>query len=67
LSIVFPNRVPSAFTSGGGFKPPHDFAWLPAAEEELTERLNKAVEQDAVRVDRQNGIGLQNPWPLRLE
>jgi hypothetical protein len=36
--------VPSAaFTSEGGFKPPPDFAWGPAAEDELADRLNKLL------------------------
>jgi hypothetical protein len=34
----------ASFTSEGGFKPPHDFAWSAAAEEELTERLNRLLE-----------------------
>jgi hypothetical protein len=36
--------VPTAvFTSEGGFKPPSDFAWSGAAEEELTDRLNRLL------------------------
>src|SRR5262245_24016538 len=34
----------ASFTAEGGFKPPHDFMWSPAAEEELNERLNKLLE-----------------------
>jgi hypothetical protein len=34
----------ATFTSEGGFKAPHDFAWSAAAEEELTERLNRLLE-----------------------
>jgi hypothetical protein len=34
----------AAFTSEGGFKPPHDFSWTAAAEEEMTERLNRLLE-----------------------
>jgi hypothetical protein len=34
----------ATFTSEGGFKPPHDFAWSAAAEEELNDRLNRLVE-----------------------
>jgi hypothetical protein len=37
--------APSAsFSSEGSFKPPDDFAWTAAAEEELTERLNRLLE-----------------------
>jgi hypothetical protein len=34
----------AAFTAEGGFKPPHDFSWSAAAEEEMTERLNRLLE-----------------------
>ena len=34
----------AAFTSEGGFKPPHDFTWSAAAEEEMNERLNRLLE-----------------------
>ena len=34
----------AAFTSEGGYKPPHDFTWTAAAEEEMTERLNRLLE-----------------------
>lgn len=32
---------PATLTAEGGFKPPRDFAWTPAAEEELQERLGR--------------------------
>jgi hypothetical protein len=34
----------ASFTSEGSFKPPHDFTWSAAAEEEMTERLNRLLE-----------------------
>jgi hypothetical protein len=34
----------ASFTSEGGFKPPHEFTWSAAAEEEMTERLNRLLE-----------------------
>ena len=34
----------AAFTAEGGFKPPHDYSWSAAAEEELTDRLNRLLE-----------------------
>ena len=34
----------AAFTSEGGFKPPHEFTWTAAADEEMTERLNRLLE-----------------------
>jgi hypothetical protein len=34
----------ASFTSEGGFKPPQDFTWSAAAEDELTERLNRLLE-----------------------
>jgi hypothetical protein len=34
----------ATFTSEGGYKPPHDFVWSAAAEEELSERLNRLLE-----------------------
>ncbi len=47
LGILSLCPAPTAsFTAEGGFKPPHDFAWSSAAEEELTERLNKLLEGD---------------------
>ena len=43
---VLPLRpAPTAtFTNEGGFKTPHDFSWSSAAEEELTERLTRLLE-----------------------
>ncbi len=35
------------FTAEGGFKAPHDYAWSTAAEEELTDRLNRLLEGGA--------------------
>jgi hypothetical protein len=32
---------PATLTAEGGFKPPRDFAWTPAAEDELQERLGR--------------------------
>jgi hypothetical protein len=34
----------AAFTSEGGFKPPHEFTWSAAAEEEMAERLNRLLD-----------------------
>src|SRR5205807_1504230 len=31
----------ASFTAEGGFKPPHEFTWSTAAEEELNERLGR--------------------------
>jgi hypothetical protein len=40
--------VPSAsFTNEGGFKAPTDFIWTPAADEELSERLQKLINGQA--------------------
>jgi hypothetical protein len=48
LSILSLCPAPTAsFTTEGGFKPPHDYAWSPAAEEELTDRLNRLLEGGA--------------------
>jgi len=45
LGVLSLCPAPTAtFTAEGGFKAPHDFAWSPAAEEELTERLNRLIE-----------------------
>jgi hypothetical protein len=45
LGILSLCPAPTAtFTSEGGFKPPHDFTWSAAAEEEMTERLNRLLE-----------------------
>ena len=34
----------AAFTSEGGFRPPQEFTWSAAAEEEMTERLNRLLD-----------------------
>jgi hypothetical protein len=34
----------ASFNNEGGFKPPHDFTWSAAAEEEMNERLNRLLE-----------------------
>jgi len=34
----------ATFTNEGGFKAPQDFTWSAAAEEEMTERLNRLFE-----------------------
>jgi hypothetical protein len=45
LGVLSLCPAPSAsFTSEGGFKPPSDFAWSSAAEEELSERLSKLMD-----------------------
>jgi hypothetical protein len=45
LGVLSLCPAPSAtFTGEGGFKPPHDFTWSAAAEEEMTERLNRLLE-----------------------
>ncbi len=45
LGVLSLCPAPTAtFSSEGGFKPPHDFAWSAAAEEELTDRLNRLLE-----------------------
>jgi hypothetical protein len=45
LGVLSLCPAPSAtFTSEGGFKPPHDFTWSAAAEEEMNERLNRLLE-----------------------
>lgn len=45
LGLLALSPVPAAsFTSEGGFKPPNgDFLWTSAADDELTERLNKLM------------------------
>ncbi len=48
LGVLSICPAPAAvFTSEGGFKPTHDFTWSPAAEEEMTERLNRLLEGKA--------------------
>jgi hypothetical protein len=45
LGVLSLCPVPAAsFTPEGGFKPPPDFAWTGAAEEELLERLNRLMD-----------------------
>jgi hypothetical protein len=45
LGVLSLCPVPAAaFTTEGGFKPPPDFAWTGAAEEELLERLNRLMD-----------------------
>ncbi len=45
LGVLSLCPAPTAgFTSEGGFKQPHDFTWTVAAEEEMTERLNRLLE-----------------------
>ena len=42
LGVLSLRPAPTAtFTNEGGFRPPNDFIWSPAAEEEMTERLNR--------------------------
>lgn len=44
LGILSVSPVPAAqFNSEGAFKPPPEFAWTPAAEDELAERLSKLL------------------------
>lgn len=48
LGVLSFRPVPTAgFTSEGGFKPPPDFAWSNAAEDELNERLTKLLRPDS--------------------
>jgi hypothetical protein len=45
LHILSLSPAPTAaFTSEGGFKTPQEFTWSAAAEEELTDRLNRLIE-----------------------
>jgi hypothetical protein len=37
----------ASFNNEGGFKPPHDYTWSAAAEEEMNERLNRLLENRA--------------------
>ena len=34
----------ATFTAEGGFKPPADYTWTAAAEEEMNDRLNRLLE-----------------------
>jgi hypothetical protein len=48
LGVLSLRPAPTAvFTSEGGFKPPNEFAWTAAAEEEMTDRLNRLLEGKA--------------------
>lgn len=45
LGVLSMCPAPEAtFNAEGSFKPPHDFMWSPAADEELNERLNRLFE-----------------------
>jgi hypothetical protein len=45
LGVLSLCPIPSAsFTTEGGFRPPPDYTWSAAAEEEMTERLNRLLE-----------------------
>jgi hypothetical protein len=45
LGVLSLCPAPTAmFTSEGGFKPPQEFTWSAAAEEEMTERLNRLLD-----------------------
>jgi hypothetical protein len=45
LGVLSLSPAPVAsFTNEGGFKPPQDFTWSAAADEEMTERLNRLLE-----------------------
>ena len=45
LGILPLNPAPTAaFTSEGGFKPPEEYPWSTAAEEQLNERLTRLLE-----------------------
>jgi hypothetical protein len=45
LGVLSLCPAPTAtFNTEGGFKPPHDFTWSAAAEEEMNERLNRLLE-----------------------
>jgi hypothetical protein len=46
LGTLSTSPIPVAtFTNEGGFKLASDYAWTPSAEEELTERLNRLLEE----------------------
>jgi hypothetical protein len=48
LGIASTSPIPAAnFTSEGGFRPANEFPWTAAADEELTERLNRLLEEKA--------------------
>jgi hypothetical protein len=45
LGVLSLCPAPTAvFTSEGGYRPPHDFTWTAAADEEMAERLNRLLE-----------------------
>jgi hypothetical protein len=45
LGVLSLCPAPTAvFNSEGGFKPPHEYTWSAAAEEEMNERLNRLLE-----------------------
>jgi hypothetical protein len=45
LGVLSLSPAPTAsFNSEGGYKPPHEFTWSAAAEEEMNERLNRLLE-----------------------
>jgi hypothetical protein len=45
LGVLSLCPAPTAhFNNEGGFKPPHDYTWSAAAEEEMNERLNRLLE-----------------------
>jgi hypothetical protein len=46
LSVLALTPAPSAtFTSEGGFRPPSDFTWTSAADDELDQRLSRLLEE----------------------
>jgi hypothetical protein len=46
LGVLATSPIPTAsFTAEGGFRPPQEFSWTTAADEELTERLNRLLEE----------------------
>jgi hypothetical protein len=48
LGVISLSPVPEAsFTSEGGFKPPTDFTWSVAADDELNDRLGRLLEKRA--------------------
>jgi hypothetical protein len=50
LGVLSLSPAPTAtFNTEGGFKAPHDFTWSAAAEEEMTERLNRLLEGQSRR------------------
>jgi hypothetical protein len=42
IAVLSTSPIPSAkFTGEAGFRPPGDYAWTPAADDELNDRLNR--------------------------